>query len=189
MVCLLCSSSQPSQSVLIFSICNPHSLGGGRVVCLPCSPSHYSASQSAAIGVRAVSPKRGCVCVCAVVVGRATFPGAPQWSAHTRGSLPLAQPKPRPLGRPFALRGSPVSGLAWRSPPRGGLPPWRGGGGGVLPPVPARVPAPQLTQQNPSPSPLPAPIIEYTQHPPATATHQGGPRGFACRVVVVDETF
>ena len=92
--------------------------------------------------------------------GGPTSPGAPG-GLHTRGSLPLAQPKPRPLGRPFAPRGSPARGLAWRSPP------W---GADLPPPVPARVPAPQFPQQSPSPSPSPAPLFEYTQRPPASPT-------------------
>ena len=101
--------------------------------------------------IRAVSLKG----VCAIVLGRPTSPGAPG-GLHTRGSLPLAQPKSRPLGRPFAPRGSPARGLAWRSPPRGGSPPL---GADMPPPVPARVPAPQFPQQSPSPSPSPAPLF------------------------------
>ena len=89
-----------------------------------------------------------------------TSPGAPG-GLHTRGSLPLAQPKSRPLGRPFAPRGSPARGLAWRSPP------W---GADLPPPVPACVPAPQFPQQSSSPSPSPAPLFEYTQRPPASPT-------------------
>ena len=103
---------------------------------------------------------------CAIILGRPTSPGAPG-GLHTWGSLPLAQPKPRPLGKPFAPRGSPARGLAWRSPPRGGSPPW---GADLPPPVPARVPAPQFPQQSPSPSPSPAPLFEYTQRPPASPT-------------------
>ena len=112
--------------------------------------------------IRAVSLKG----VCAIILGRPTSPGAPG-GLHTRGSLPLAQPKSRPLGKPFAPRGSPARGLAWRSPPRGGSPPW---GADLPPPVPARVPAPQFPQQSPSPSPSPAPLFEYTQRPPASPT-------------------
>ena len=41
---------------------------------------------------------------CAITLGQPTSPGAPG-GLHTRGSLPLAQPKPRPLGKPFAPRG------------------------------------------------------------------------------------
>ena len=41
--------------------------------------------------IRAVSLKG----VCAIILGRPTSPGAPG-GLHTRGSLPLAQPKPRP---------------------------------------------------------------------------------------------
>jgi hypothetical protein len=104
--------------------------------------------------------------VCAIILGRPTSPGAPG-GLHTRGSLPLAQPKSRPLGKPFAPRGSPARGLAWRSPPRGGSPPW---GADLPPPVPACVPAPQFPQQSPSPSPSPAPLFEYTQRPPASPT-------------------
>ena len=69
----------------------------------------------------------------------------------------------------------PVSGLAWRFPPRGGPLLW--GGGGVSPPVPARVPGPQIPQQIYSPTPTPAPRLEYTQSPPAALTRQGGARG------------
>ena len=107
--------------------------------------------------IRAVSLKG----VFAIILGRPTSPGAPG-GLHTRGSLPLAQPKPRPLGKPFAPRGSPARGLAWRSPPRHGPPPW---GADIPPPVPARVPASQFPQQSPSPSPSPAPLFEYTQRP------------------------
>ena len=106
--------------------------------------------------IRAVSLKG----VCAIILGWPTSPGAPG-GLHTRGSLPLAQPKPRPLGKPFAPRGSPARELAWQSPP------W---GADLPPPVPARVPAPQLPQQSPSPSPSPAPLFEYTQRPPASPT-------------------
>ena len=61
-------------------------------------------------------------------------------------TLPPIQPKPCPLGKNFAPRGSPVSGLAWRSPPCGGPPPWVRGGG-MPPPAPTRVPAPQFPSE------------------------------------------
>ena len=120
--------------------------------------------------IRAVSPKG----VCAIILGRPTSPGAPG-GLHTRGSPPLVQPKPCPLGKPFAPHGSPARGLAWRSPPRGGSPPW---GTDLPPPVPARVPAPQFPQQSPSPPPSPAPLVKYTQRPRAPPpTRKGGARG------------
>ena len=75
-------------------------------------------------GFRRILPQ-GFVCVfclpcalvslCAIVLGRSTSPGAPG-GLHMRGILPLAQPNPSSLAEPFASRGSPVSGLAWRSP-------------------------------------------------------------------------
>ena len=87
--------------------------------------------------IRAVS-LRG---VCAIILGRPTSPGAPG-GLHTRGSLPLAQPKPRPLGRPFAPRGSPARGLAWRSPPRGL-------GGGHAPASPSSRPSSSISPAEP----------------------------------------
>ena len=85
------------------------------LVTLASSSSHSPPERDLFLGyalqrIRAVSLKG----VCAIILGRPTSPGAPG-GLHTRGSLPLAQPKPRPLGRPFApvglrlgdLRGGP----------------------------------------------------------------------------------
>ena len=140
----------------------------------PAAPGRFVFLGCALQRIRAVCLK----CVCAIILGRPTSPGAPG-GLHTRGSLPLAQPKSRPLGKPFAPRGSPARGLAWRSPPRGGSPPC----GADLPsPAPARVPAPQFPQQSPSPSPSPAPLFEIYAAPTRIPHSLGEGAWFACCV-------
>ena len=63
------------------------------------SPAERAAFMAFALQrIRAVSLKG----VCAIILGRPTSPGAPG-GLHTRGSLPLAQPKPRPLGKAFVV--------------------------------------------------------------------------------------
>ena len=71
------------------------------------------------------------------------------------GRLPLLPPVVCTRGAPFRWRSpnralwagrTPLVGLQWRSPPRGGSPSWAYP---VAPPAPSRAPAPRLSQQNP----------------------------------------
>ena len=165
-VCLLCSPSQPSQSVSVVVACCArfHEFPQLLAVASSPSPAERAAFMAFALQrIRAVSLKGTCAIILARPVSR-TAPGG----VHRRGALPLIQPKPRPRAAAFVSPPPrPQPRAAWAGAFPDAPPPWAP----LAVPAPVAPPphrAPQMPglSRNGAPLPSPTPHVNIAERPP-----------------------